>query len=305
MFVALKFAKIMIRKGFSMLGIGLLYLISLLPFFILYRIADLLFIIFFYIIGYRRKVVQENLRNAFPEKTSAERAIIEKQYFRHLADLIMENIKLFTISAKEVERRLQIVNMPLIDKIAFEQGRSVIGAVGHYGNWEMGVLRLSLLTDKPRIIVYKPLSNPVFDRFFFRRRSRFGATMIPMKSTFRKMVELRKEMTFTILASDQTPSREEVHYFMPFLNQPTAVFLGVEKLAKAVNSVVVFCDVRRIKRGYYNCTFVPLFDKPKTTAEYEITHAHVQYLEKVIKEEPQYWLWSHRRWKFKPEDMNK
>ncbi len=288
-----------------MLGTGLLYLISLLPFFILYRIADILFLITYYIIGYRRSVVRENLQSAFPEKTKAERLAIEKKYFRYLADLIVESIKLCTISTGEVQKRIHIVNMDLIESIAFKQGRSVIGAVGHYGNWEMGGLRLSLLTDKRRIIVYKPLSNKIFDRFFFNMRSRFGATLVPMKSTFRKLVEYRHEVTFTVLAGDQTPSREEVQYFMPFLNQPTAVFSGVEKLAKAVNSVVVFCDVRRIKRGYYNCTFVPLFEEPKLTAEHEITHAHVQYLEKVIKEEPQYWLWSHRRWKFKPENMNR
>ncbi|WP_345952498.1 lysophospholipid acyltransferase family protein [Mucilaginibacter sp. PAMB04168] len=294
----------MIRKGFSRLGVGLLYLLSMLPYFLLYLIADVLFVLLYYMIGYRRKIVQENLANAFPEKSLNERKAIEKRYFRFLADLVVETIKLCTLSEKEVIKRVRIEDKYLKENLAFKQGKSIIGAVGHYGNWESGCLRMGLITERPCIIAYKPLSNPVFDEFFYNMRSRFGAHLVPMKSTFRKLVAHRNEVTFTVLAGDQTPSRDETTYFTDFLNQPTAVFLGVEKLAKATDSLVVFCDVRRVKRGYYSCTFVPLFDNPKLTAEYEITKAHVHYLENVIKEEPQYWLWSHRRWKFKPEDMN-
>ena len=293
----------MIKKGFSSLGVGLLYLLSLLPYFILYLIADVLFVILYYVISYRRKVVQENLSNAFPEKSLAERRAIEKKYFRFLADLVVETIKLCTLSQQEVIKRVRVENQQLLDNEAFQQGKSIIGAVGHYGNWESGCLRMGLITERPCIIAYKPLSNPVFDQFFFNMRSRFGAHLVSMKGTFRKIVSHRHEVTFTVLAGDQTPSRDDATFFTTFLNQPTAVFLGVEKLAKATDSLVVFCDVRRVKRGYYSCTFVPLFDNPKLTAEYEITNAHVQYLEQVIREEPEYWLWSHRRWKFKPADI--
>lgn len=304
MFVALKyFAKVMIKKGFSSLGVGLLYLISLLPYFILYRIADFLFIIIYYVTGYRRKVVQQNLANAFPEKSLAERQSIEKKYFRYLADLIMETIKLYSLSADETVKRVDFRDHLLLANPAYRQGKSIIAAVGHYGNWESGCLRMGLVKERKCIIAYKPLSNKTFDKFFFDLRSRFGTLMVPMKNTFRTVVAHRKEVTLTVLAGDQTPSRDEVTYFTNFLNQPTAVFLGIEKLAKATDSLVVFCDVRLVKRGYYSCTFVPLFDNPKLTAEYEITNAHVQYLEQVIREEPEYWLWSHRRWKFKPEDI--
>jgi KDO2-lipid IV(A) lauroyltransferase len=305
MFVALNvFAKVMIKKGFSSLGIGLLYLLSLLPYFILYLIADVLFFFIYYVVHYRRKVVQQNLANAFPEKSLAERQSIEKKYFRFLADLIVETIKLITLSPEEVTKRVRIENQQMLDNAAFKKGKSIIGAVGHYGNWESGCLRMGLITERPCIIAYKPLSNKVFDQFFYNMRTRFGAHLVPMKNTFRKIVSHRHEVTFTVLAGDQTPSREEAIYYTDFLNQPTAVFLGVEKLAKATDSLVVFCDVRRVKRGYYSCTFVPLFDNPKLTAEHEITNAHVQYLEKVIREEPEYWLWSHRRWKFKPDDIS-
>lgn len=293
----------MIKKGFSSLGVGLLYLISLLPYFILYLIADVLFFFIYYVAHYRRKVVQQNLANAFPEKTLAERQSIEKKYFRFLADLIMETIKLYTLSEKETIKRVEVRDGALLQNAAYQQGKSIIAAVGHYGNWESGCLRMGLVKERKCIIAYKPLSNPTFNEFFLKLRSRFGAIMVPMKSTLRTVVAHRKEVTLTVLASDQTPAWQEATYFTKFLNQPTAVFLGVEKLAKATDSLVVFCDVRRVKRGYYSCTFVPLFDNPKLTAEYEITNAHVQYLDNVIREEPEYWLWSHRRWKFKPDDI--
>ncbi len=296
-------AKIMIKKGFSVVGFGLLYLISLLPFWLLYLLSDVFYILLYYIIGYRRKVVSENLRNAFPEKTDTERRNIEKKFYRYLGDLLVETVKTLSITESEVERRVLLPNQQLISSI-FSKGKSVVGVLGHYCNWELNALRFSLVANQRRIIVYKPLNNKTFDAAFIRMRSRFGATLIAMKSVMRKLAEYRGERTITVLVGDQTPSRPEIQYFTDFLNQPTAVFLGVEKLAKLTDSEVIFCDVRRVKRGYYTCTFVPMFAEPKLTAGYVITNAHVQYLEQVIRQEPQYWLWSHRRWKFKPEDFH-
>jgi KDO2-lipid IV(A) lauroyltransferase len=293
----------MINKGLSRLGYLFLYLISLLPFWLLYLFSDFLYVIIYYVLRYRIKVVRENLRNSFPEKSDAERKGIEKKYYHYLGDLIVEVIKLFTISEKELKKRMLAPNGEIIEHY-FSQGKSIIGAVGHYGNWEMAGLRLGLYTDKRRVVVYKPLHNEYFDNAFKRMRSKTGATLVDMKHTVRKMVEYRKELMISVLVSDQTPVRSDVSYFVPFLNQPTPVFLGIEKLAKMIDCVVVFCDIRRIKRGYYECSLVPLFENPKDTTEHEITNTHVHYLENVIKQDPQYWLWSHRRWKFKPEDIH-
>lgn len=293
----------MVKKAFFVLITGILYLISLLPFWIIYLIADGIYFLLYYVTGYRRKVVDENLLHSFPEKSVEERRIIRKQYFHYLADLLVESIKLLTISEKEVIKRVNVPNPELITD-AFKNGQSVIGILGHYGNWELSALRFSQLFKEPRLIVYKPLSNKFFDNVTLKLRSRFGATLVDMKSTMRKLIELRNERTVTVLVGDQTPAKAEIKYFTNFLNQPTAVFLGVEKLAKFTNSVVVFCDIRVIKRGYYQCNFIPLFTDPKTTADYEITNSHVRYLEDVIREKPEYWLWSHRRWKFKPDDVN-
>jgi KDO2-lipid IV(A) lauroyltransferase len=294
----------MIKKGLSRLGTFFLYLVSLLPFWFLYLVSDLLFVILYHLVRYRRKVVQENLRNSFPEKSEDERKQIERKYYKYMADLMVETIKSVSMSAKSVRCRMICTNPELMEHY-FSQGKSILAAAGHYCNWEMACLSFGFLTDNKRVIIYKPQSNVVFTDFFNKTRSRFGATMISMRQTLRKMIEYKNELTFTVLASDQTPTREDAKYFTTFLNQPTAVFLGIEKLTKVMNCVVIFYRIDLVKRGYYTYTFVPLVEEPKNTAPYEITEAHVKYLETQIKEKPEYWLWSHRRWKIKPEDVQK
>ncbi|RYE24690.1 MAG: lauroyl acyltransferase [Sphingobacteriaceae bacterium] len=291
----------MIVKALTKVAIFFLYLFSLLPFWVLYAFSDAVFIILFYVTKYRRKVVQENLRNAFPEKSAAERAKIERQFFGFLADLMVEAIKLISISEHQLKKHFTLNNPELLDTF-FSRQKSVLGALGHYGNWEMAAQILGFSTQKKKLFIYKPLKNEVLDQFIRKIRSRFGAMPVAMKSTLRTLVSLKNEPKLTVFVSDQTPVREETQYFTSFLNQPTAVFLGIEKMAQMTNDPVIFCDIRVVKRGYYCCTFVSLISEPKRTAEHEITDAHVQYLEKVIREEPAYWLWSHRRWKFKPEN---
>ncbi|BAU54585.1 lysophospholipid acyltransferase family protein [Mucilaginibacter gotjawali] len=293
----------MIKKGLSRLGTYFLYLISLLPLWFLYGVSDVLFVILYHIVHYRRKVVQENLRNSFPEKTETERKLIERKYFKYMADLMVETIKSVSMSAKEVKRRMVCTNPQLMEHY-FSQGKSILAAAGHYCNWEMACLDFGFLTNNRRMVIYKPQSNEVFTEFFNRTRSRFGATLVPMRQTLRKLIEYKNELTFTVLASDQTPTREDAKYFTTFLNQPTAVFLGVEKLTRVMNCVVIFYKIELVKRGYYTYTLVPLVEEPKNTKPYEITEIHVKYLESLIREKPEYWLWSHRRWKIKPEDVH-
>jgi len=286
------------------LGILFLYLISLLPFWLLYIISDVLFVIIYHIVHYRRAVVQQNLANAFPEKSIEERRDIERKYYHYLADLIVETVKMITVSEKQIQKRVVATNAGLVHEY-FAKGKSIIAVAGHYCNWEMAALNFNFVTDKRFMIVYKPLNNEIFNDFFIQIRSRFGGQPIAMKQTMRKMVEYRKELTVSVLVGDQTPGVNEVNYFTTFLNQPTAVFLGIEKISKTIDAAVVFYDMKRVKRGYYTYTLVPLTENPKQTAEHELTEMHVQYLEGMIRKEPQYWLWSHRRWKFKPEDKHK
>ncbi|MEO8886943.1 MAG: lysophospholipid acyltransferase family protein [Mucilaginibacter sp.] len=291
----------MIKKGLFRLGIFFLYLISLLPFWILYLIADFLFVVLYYLVGYRRKVTQENLRNAFPEKTQKEREHIEKEYYKYLADLIVETVKMISISKAEMQRRVVPTNPEIIQHY-FDRGKSISAVAGHYCNWEWAGSEFSIAN--PLFIIYKPLNNKLFDEFFKKVRAKFGGVPISMKQTLRTMLQHKNELTVTVFAGDQTPVREDTNYFTDFLNQPTAVFLGIEKIAKMIDSVVIFYDMRRVKRGYYTYTIVPLTENAKETAPHEITNAHVKYLESMINREPQYWLWSHRRWKFKPEDIH-
>jgi KDO2-lipid IV(A) lauroyltransferase len=302
MFVA-KLGK-MLRKAALNTGIFFLYLISLLPFWFLYGVADVIFLFLYYIIRYRRDVVSTNLNNSFPERSEDERKQIERRYYRYMADLMMETIKMITVSEKSLRKRMKPTNPELVEHY-FKQGRSIIAAAGHYCNWEMAALAFGLLTNEKRIIVYKPQTNEVFNDMFNRVRARFGAILVAMKQTLRTMIALKNDLTFSVLVSDQTPNYHEINYFTNFLNQPTAVFLGIEKLAKMMDAAVLFYRIDRIKRGYYTYTLVPLIEKPKETTGHEITEAHVHYLEKMIQENPQYWLWSHRRWKYKPEDINR
>lgn len=287
----------MINKGLSRLSLLFLYLMSLLPFWLLYIISDCLYVVLYYVIGYRRKVVQENLRNSFPEKTDIERKHIEKDYFKYLADLIVETIKMVSISKEELQRRVVITNPEIIERYT-KENKSITAVAGHYCNWEWAGLEFSV--DSRLFFIYKPLSSKTFDDFFIKVRSRFGGIAVAMKQTMRTMVAHRNEFTITVFAGDQTPVQAEANYFTTFLNQPTAVFLGIEKIAKLIDSAVIFYDMKRVKRGYYTYTIVPLVEDSKNSAPYEITEAHVKYLEMMIKREPQYWLWSHRRWKFKP-----
>jgi KDO2-lipid IV(A) lauroyltransferase len=221
-----------------------------------------------------------------------------------MAELIVESIKAITISAKNAERRMKPTNPELVAHY-LNQGKSIIGVASHYGNWELGVLSFGLLTDKRRIGIYKPQSNEVFTDFFNKTRSRFGTTMISMKQTLRKLIEYKNEPTITLFGADQTPVKHEINYFTTFLNQTTAVFLGPEKISKMINSVVLYYQINFIKRGYYTYTFTTLFENPGETKPYEITDTHVKCLEETIRKRPEYWLWSHRRWKFKPEDIQK
>jgi Kdo2-lipid IVA lauroyltransferase/acyltransferase len=292
----------MIKKGLSYIGVFFLYLLSLMPFWFLYFVSDILFLVIYYLVGYRRKVVQQNLQHAFPDKTDLERQDIERKFYRHFADLIVETIKTISISRAELARRVTIANPEVVEKL-LHTDRKLVGVAGHYCNWELLAMAIAAITEKKFMVIYKPLSNKIFDKFFIRTRSRLGGIPVAMKLVLRKMVELKNEPFITVLLGDQTPVRHEATYFTTFLNQPTAVFLGVEKMAKSFDSLVYFCDMRKVKRGYYTYTVVSLFEDVKSAAPYAITKAHVQYLEKIINQEPQYWLWSHRRWKFKPGDI--
>lgn len=276
-----------------------IWAISLLPFRAIYFISDVLFFTLYYILSYRKRVVYSNLSAAFPHKTDQEKSRIAKKFYRFLSDMIMEVIKMRSITEEEVKKRIKIHQEDEVRR-HLAQGTPIIGATAHYGNWELGIHRLSLLVEEPILIIYKPLTNKGFEEIFNKIRTRFNARMVPMKQALRQIIVNKNTPHISMFLSDQTPARCESNYFAPFLNQDTLTFLGMEKIAKATDFPVVYCHINRIKRGYYECIFTTLFEHPKKTDDYEITLAYNSYLEEIIRAKPELWLWSHRRWKHQP-----
>jgi KDO2-lipid IV(A) lauroyltransferase len=264
---------------------------------ILYFLADCIAFCFKYIFPYRKKVILQNLYNSFPEKNEQEIEEIAKQYYDHFAMLIVETIKMTTISKKELLERCRFTN-PEILQSYFNKNKSIIAACGHFNNWELGALALSAFVQHKMLGIYKPLTNPSWDTYFKKIRSRFGMIPVPMKSTLREIIKHKNEPTITTLAADQTPHRSEINYRTTFLNQDTAVFLGAEKICKQTNYPLIYFSMHRIRRGYYDITIIPISDDPKNTAEYELTNKHLRLLENDIHLQPSNWLWSHRRWKY-------
>ncbi len=275
------------------------YLVSLLPFWVLYRISDVLYVLLYHVVGYRKAIVYENLTNAFPEKSAEERRKIARKFYRFLPDLIVEAVKMRSISAAEVKRRIAIYGMEELER-HFNAGKGVVGVTAHYANWELGIHRLSLLTDHPVLIIYKPLHNKTVDTIYNSVRGRFGAIMVPMKQTLRKIVAYRHQPHISMFVADQTPMYRDSDYFIRFLNQDTLVYTGAEKIAKMTNFPVVFCHIDRLRRGYYCCTFKTLVENPAEVPGHGITDIHNQFTEDIIRQKPEWWLWSHRRWKRKP-----
>ena len=280
----------------------ILYLLSLLPFPVLYFLSDILYGFLYYVFKYRRKVVFSNLQNSFPEKSKSEIELIEKRFYRYLADLMLESIKTLTISAKELKKRFVFKDIEILKK-HLQNDKSVIAVSGHYGNWEWGPVAAGLEINEKVLVVYKPLSDKRFEGLMNSMRSRFGSIMVPMKLTLRKVIEYRNEPIVLVLVGDQTPAREESQYFTTFLNQQTAVFLGVEKIALMLNNPIVYFSINRIKRGYYECIVKSLIENPVHTKDHEITEAHIKELEKNIRLHPEFWLWSHKRWKFSSSNL--
>lgn len=278
-----------------------IYLLSILPFNLLYAKSDYLFFWLYHVIGYRKKVVRENLKKSFPEKSDIELKQIEVRFYHHLCDLILESLKAYTISEKELRKRCTIKNLEIMEQFAAKK-QSICIAMGHYGNWEWAGQRVSADTNFKLLVLYRKIKNNYFDNFMQRLRSRFGAVPVEMRETVKAILNYQKNNipTATVFIADQTPPPENA-FWIDFLNQKTPVFKGTEKIAGKYNMPVLFGHVHKTKRGYYEIEFSILCENPSMLSEMELTKLHTQKLEKYIKQQPEYWLWSHRRWKHKPQ----
>jgi len=277
---------------------GFILLFRLIPFRLLYGFADLIFYLVYYIIGYRKKVVFDNLRNSFPEKPEIEIGRIARGFYHHFADILIESLKSFTMEPEAIIKRYQVDNSEIPDEF-YRQGKSIICVAGHYGNWEWaGVAGDSQLLHKP-VGFYKPLSNVFIDRHIQKTRVRGRTQLASIVKTAETFNTVWDEPVVFYMVSDQSPSSSRLAYWLNFLNQDTAVLHGPEKYARIHNFPVVFARVKKIKRGYYTVNFKMLESDPSSTKTGEITGRYMKMLEELIRENPQYYLWSHRRWKLK------
>ena len=272
--------------------------VSLLPFTILYALSDVLYFFLYYLIRYRKKVVLQNIRNSFPEKSQNEHITICKQFYRHFADLTLESLKIFTISEKEIHQRMVWRNPEVVNKY-FDQGRSIILAGGHYNNWELFAVAIDQAVKHQTIGIYKPLTNLFFDQKMRETRSKFGLHMISTKMVRKVFEEEKNNLTMTIFGVDQSPPLTSNSYWMKFLNQDTGVLYGTERYAKEFNYPVVFGRITKESRGHYSFEFVDICEFPQQSQFGEITEKITSLLEQDIIQDPQYWLWSHKRWKHK------
>lgn len=271
------------------------YLISLLPLRILYLISDGLYLLLYHVAGYRKKVVLDNLSHALPEKTAVERAQIARKYYRHLADMMVETLKLLSANEKFLKKHFNC-DLSILHEL-LQNGKSCQLHLGHRFNWEWANLYFRLGITQPFLVTYMPLSNKAADRLFMRLRARFGSIMIPANDVQQAMQPWQDKNYVSVLVADQNPGKARRSYWAPFLHRMTAFYKGPELSARRYDIPVVFGDIVKVKRGHYKAFIRLAFEHPQQTTEGEVTRAFAAFLEECILQQPETWTWSHRRWK--------
>ncbi len=278
---------------------GITCLMHLFPLRAHYVVADIIYLSLYYVAGYRKKIVFENLTNAFPEKPATEIKAIARKFYRHLSDMSIETLYFAHIPKKEVLKRIRFKNIEEVNQY-HKNGQSCVGVLAHYANWEW-LCAFTIHSPYTYYHFYKPLHSKTWNRFLFKMRTRWGALLTHKDKAYRLLIgdHLQGKINCSGFVSDQTPKDTEIQYRTTFLNQDTPVFLGAEKVAKKTNSPVIFCHLDKVKRGYYEVKITTLIKEPVATEPFEITETHTRFLEKIIQQRPELWLWSHRRWKYK------
>ena len=273
---------------------GILYLLSLLPFFVLYFISDGIYLLFYHVIGYRKQVVMGNIAIAFPEKTPVQRTAIAKQFYKGFIDTLIETVKLLSLSDANFIKRCT-GGFSVVNEIA-KSGRNVQMLGGHQFNWEYVNLLFSREIQKPFVGVVANLENKTLNRIFFKFRARYGTILIPNSNFQREMVELMKKRYTLCLLADQNTSPER-GYWLNFFNQPVPFIMGPHKAIKKFGPVVVYFNVKKLKRGYYHFEINEVLEDAGNYTAEELTMKYRDHLEMIIRSQPENYLWSHRRWK--------
>ena len=280
-----------------------LHLLALMPWWVLYLHAYVFYFIVYYLVGYRKRIVRQNLIECFPGKSDQERHVIEKKFYRHFADSFVETIKLLHVSDDEMRERMVFHNAEFIDE-TFDNGQSLVLYAAHYGNWEW-ITSVTLWfdsvghNDAVQGQVYHPLENEWFDRFFLRMRQRFNTVCISWKSILREMITRERNGTHLGIGfiADQHPLPNDQEHVLDFLHHPTAFLTGAEAIGRKLHCRAAYFDVRKVSRGHYECTLVPLSNDIANEPRGSITTRYARLLEQRIEQEPEWWLWTHKRWK--------
>lgn len=272
--------------------------LSLLPYSVGNAFSWCIYVALFYVVGYRKKVVDINLAKSFPEKSEAERKTITKNFYKHLADVLMDGIRAFSITKDELREHLKCKNPEVLRKY-YDAGRDVVIAVGHYNSWELFLTGLNLYIRHRAVVIYQPLTDKFLDEVLREKRSEYNTYMLPRNGVKEFYNSPRKQLSAVVYAIDQSPPRPERAWWTTFLNQETGVNFGTEKMATDFNHPVVYVRITKEKRGYYQMEFVEVTDQPQRAQYGEITKRVTQLLEEDIRHKPEYWLWSHKRWKHK------
>ncbi|HZH96358.1 MAG TPA: lysophospholipid acyltransferase family protein [Flavisolibacter sp.] len=280
---------------------GLLYVVSLLPLRVLYVLSSLGYLVVYFILGYRKGVVLQNLAYAFPQKSEKDREKTARQFYRNFIDSFIENIKF--ISASDTFFKKHFTGNTEILLPIHASGRKCQVLLAHNFNWELANLAVPLLTPFQMLTVYMPISNKLFNRLLMHIRCRTGAKMLAATRMSRELIPYRNQQYLMALVADQNPGNPANAYWFNFLGRPAPFVKGPEKNARANNAVIVYCYFTKAKRGYYHAHFELAETEPLQLPEKELMRRYVTYLEKVVTANPEMWLWSHRRWKhqWKPE----
>ena len=288
---------------------GVIYVLSLLPFWVLYALSSTIFVPLYYIFRYRRKVVRSNLVTSFPDMSEKDIKRVERRFYHWLCDFAVEAVKLLSMSDKKLLRHVEYRNVEEVEKF-FDEGRNCSAISGHYCNWEWFSGLPLVLKRHPQAaigLIYHPLYNKAFDQLFIDIRSAHGSLCIPKKDILRSLVTYRQEERRSLLAyvSDQSPKWENMHLWLDFLNHDTPVFTGGERIMRKMNDAVFFVDIKRPRRGHYVFTFKLITAEAAKEEEFAITRRFFQMLEENIRQEPAYYLWTHKRWKRTREEFNR
>lgn len=274
-----------------------LWIISKLPFKLFYWFSDGIYVLIYYIIGYRKKIVRHNILIALPNLSESERLKIEKKFYRHMCDMFLEMIKTMSISTEEMKKRFKITNIEVVKEYE-QKNKSIILLASHYASWEW-LLSINESTSFKCIGVYKKINNPYFDKLIRNIRSKFNSELVATDKTIALIAENQEKgiMGMYGLASDQSPQVHKTFHWQQFMGIEVPVHTGAEMLAKRYDLEVVFAKVKKVKRGFYEATFVPICEHPRTIPDYEITDTYLKEVEKQILEAPEYYFWTHKRWK--------